>query len=274
MFNQNLNVYMPKPLQIGFQKPATSVMEGVVYFHVDLFVFLSFICVFVLHIFWMCLTFFNKKNTKIVNKFVHASTLEIVWTIIPALILIVIAIPSFSLLYSIDEVIEPLLTFKAIGHQWYWSYEFLDTEAIFSKEINPIFSSLATEGFDSYLSSEGALTGKRLLLVDRHVVIPVSVPTRVLVTSSDVLHSWAVPSLGVKLDACPGRTNQASLTIEYAGAYYGQCSEICGYHHGFMPIGIFAIETLPKNFTNRELTSSIDFILAGVQTVASEPEKI
>jgi cytochrome c oxidase subunit 2 len=271
MYNENLKIYAAKHLQIGFQKPATSVMEGVVYFHDDLFVFLTFVGVFVLHLLWMCITFF--KGPRVVNKFVHASTLEVVWTIIPALILIVIAIPSFSLLYSIDEVIEPLLTFKAIGHQWYWSYEFIDTEAIFSKDLNANFASLATEGFDSYLLPEGALTGRRLLMVDRHVVIPTTVPTRVLVTSSDVLHSWAVPSLGIKLDACPGRTNQTCVTIEYAGAYYGQCSEICGYQHGFMPIGIFAIETLPKNFTNRELTSSIDFILSGVQAVASEPER-
>jgi cytochrome c oxidase subunit 2 len=198
---------------------------------------------------------------------VHASTLEIIWTVIPALILIVIAVPSFSLLYSVDEIVEPRVTFKVIGHQWYWSYEFLSPEAIaatWEKEYRVAgfwgadilfhYKGLAETGwdnkversvsgsFDSYrlgddelIAGEG-LTNHRLLTVDNHVYIPAEAPVRVLVSSADVLHSWAVPSLGVKVDACPGRLNQAARFANRAGIFYGQCSEICGIYHAFMPI--------------------------------------
>ena len=282
MFKDLLKVYAPQPLQLGFQKPATSVMEGIIYFHDDLFVFLTFILFFVFYVLWSCLSLFS--GAKFSTKFVHASTLEIVWTIIPALILIVIAIPSFSLLYSIDEVIEPLFTFKVIGHQWYWSYELSDGETLDALNTNGVlgeeesaYSALNTAGFDSYMVPEDELKrgAKRLLVVDNHLVIPTRVPTRILVTSADVLHSWAVPSLGVKLDACPGRINQVSLTIEDSGIFYGQCSEICGVNHGFMPIGVVAMEFANKYAStgfSRDLISTIEATIAGLTVVVNEVE--
>lgn len=209
------------------------------------------------------MSLFSKVNVgNVAVRLVHASTLEIIWTIIPALILIVIAIPSFSLLYSIDEIIEPLFTIKAIGHQWYWTYELIDNESIqallnsFLETDNlgdAKFSAITSEGFDSSLVPEDELDARgylfksniRLLTVDNHLLIPTQVPARIMVSSADVLHSWAVPSLGLKLDACPGRLNQTSVLIKHNGIYYGQCSEICGVNHGFMPIGIVAV-----NFSN------------------------
>jgi cytochrome c oxidase subunit 2 len=156
----------------------------------------------------------------------HGMWLELVWTVMPSIILFFIAIPSFSLLYSMDEVIDPSLTIKAIGHQWYWSYEYGDYFADTGKILS----------FDSYMlpSSDLEEGQHRLLEVDNPVVLPVDTHIRVLVTAADVLHSWAVPSLGVKSDAVPGRLNQMSIYIKRQGVYYGQCSELCGVNHGFM----------------------------------------
>ena len=290
-----LDVYVPEYWQLGFQKPATSVMEGVVFFHDDLFLFLTFICFFVMYILWTCITTFSKSKVgNVSTKFVHASTLEIVWTTIPAIILIIIAVPSFSLLYSIDEILDPFFTIKAIGHQWYWSYELIDNEnfqALFNSFLESEngnkeakFSSISTEGFDSYLVPEDELVARgsnflsnvRLLTVDNHLWIPTDVPTRVMVSSADVLHSWAVPSLGIKIDACPGRLNQTSVLINRSGIFYGQCSEICGVNHGFMPIGILAVDSTKYNAEEymmpRELISSLDPIIAGVTTLVNELE--
>ena len=290
-----LEVFVPEYWQLGFQKPATSVMEGVVFFHDDLFLFLTFICFFVLYMLWACLTLFsNKKVGNVSIRFVHASVLEIVWTLIPAMILILIAIPSFSLLYSIDEILDPFFTIKAIGHQWYWSYELIDNEnlqTLFNSFLesengpkNAKFSSISTEGFDSYLVPDDELAARgsnflsnvRLLTVDNHLWIPTDVPTRIMVSSADVLHSWAVPSLGIKIDACPGRINQTSVLINRSGIFYGQCSEICGVNHGFMPIGILSIDSTKYNsdefMMSRELISTLDPIIAGVSTVVNELE--
>lgn len=162
---------------------------------------------------------------------VHNTKLEIIWTIIPTIILIFIAVPSFILLYSLDEVINPSVTLKAIGHQWYWSYEYSDYT-----EENSI-------NFDSYMITENDLElGQfRLLEVDNRVVLPINTHIRVLITAGDVLHSWAVPSMNVKADAVPGRLNQLTLFIKRPGVYYGQCSELCGVNHAFMPIVIEAV---------------------------------
>jgi cytochrome c oxidase subunit 2 len=145
----------------------------------------------------------------------------------------VIAIPSFALLYSIDEVIDPAVTIKIIGHQWYWSYEYSDYSDLKGNCVN----------FDSYMIGDDDLQkGQiRLLEVDNRVVLPSKTHIRALVTTTDVLHSWAIPSLGVKMDACPGRLNQVSIFIKREGVFYGQCSEICGIQHGFMPIVIQAV---------------------------------
>ena len=150
------------------------------------------------------------------------------WTVTPSLILMVIAVPSFALLYSMDEIVNPSITLKAIGHQWYWTYELSDYSTADDASIV----------FDSYMIPEDDLTlGQlRLLEVDNRVVLPVHTHVRVIVTAADVLHSWAVPSLGVKCDAVPGRLNQTSFFLQREGVFYGQCSEICGANHGFMPI--------------------------------------
>jgi len=221
-----------EPWQINFQDPATPVAEGMLYFHNYIMFFLTFVGIFVL---WMLYCVFN-TNSSVSSKFSHSSILEIVWTIIPAVILIFIAIPSFTLLYSLDELSDPLVTIKIVGHQWYWSYEYSDYETKSSSSL-PI-------NFDSYMVGTNDLTigSFRLLEVDNRLVLPIKTPVRLLITSADVIHSWAVPSFGVKVDATPGRLSQASLFIKREGVYYGQCSEICGVNHGFMPIVVSAVK--------------------------------
>lgn len=176
-------------------------------------------------------------------KVTHDYLLEIVWTLVPSFILILIAIPSFALLYAMDEVVTPAITLKVIGRQWYWSYEYSDYYLTLLSE-----GSSSSLNFDSYMIPEDelAIGQLRLLEVDNPVVLPINTHIRVIISAADVLHAWAIPSLGVKMDAVPGRLNQASLFIKRPGTYYGQCSEICGVNHGFMPI---VIEALPvKNY--------------------------
>ena len=177
---------------------------------------------------------FNTKNSPIVHKYLnHGTLIELIWTITPAFILIAIAFPSFRLLYLLDEVISPTVTIKVVGHQWYWSYEYSDYINVSGDSIE----------FDSYMISVSDLDlGQfRLLDVDNKVVIPTDTHIRLIVTGADVIHSFAVPSLGLKIDAVPGRLNQTSILAERTGTFYGQCSEICGVYHGFMPIAIEAV---------------------------------
>ena len=253
----NLIVKHASNYQLGFQIPASPVMEGIINFHHDLFFFLTAILFFVFYLFARCLILFNKDVNAKPIIVTHAPLLEIIWTLIPALILVFVAIPSFSLLYSMDEIIEPLLTIKVIGHQWYWSYEFLDPNILFKlyyesldidakpiKEFKPLE---VTCNFDSYMLTEDQFSKEnslRLLEVDNKLYLPVETNVRLLITSADVLHSWTVPALGVKLDACPGRLNQTSLYIKRPGTFYGQCSEICGVNHGFMPIAVVGLNIL------------------------------
>jgi len=174
------------------------------------------------------------KTNPIPQRIVHGTTIEIIWTIFPSIILMFIAIPSFALLYSMDEVVvDPAVTIKAIGHQWYWTYEYSDYNSSDEQSLT----------FDSYMIPEDDLElGQlRLLEVDNRVVVPAQTHLRMIITSADVLHSWAVPSLGVKCDAVPGRLNQTSILIQREGVYYGQCSEICGTNHAFMPIVVEAV---------------------------------
>lgn len=221
------------PWQMGFQDPATPTMEGIVNFHDDIMFLLIAIGVFVGYLMVRTFQLFNEDANPVADRVQHGTVLEIVWTVTPALILMVVAVPSFALLYSVDELIDPAITIKAVGHQWYWSYEFSDYATEEGEIIN----------FDSYmLPTEDLDKGQlRLLEVDERVVLPINTHIRVIVTAADVLHSWAIPSLGVKLDGCPGRLNQTSLFIKRPGVYYGQCSEICGVNHGFMPIVIEAV---------------------------------
>jgi cytochrome c oxidase subunit 2 len=172
------------------------------------------------------------------RKLTHESTFETVWTVVPSIILILLAIPSLKLLYSLDFLIyeyEPVITIKIIGHQWYWSYEYI----VFNTVENLSYDLL---NFDSYMVPEDELSpeGLRLLEVDNPLIVPGNTYIRFLVTSVDVLHSWAVPSLGIKIDAVPGRLNQLFTFIKRPGEFYGQCSEICGVNHGFMPIRVIA----------------------------------
>lgn len=166
-----------------------------------------------------------------VNRFLlDGQVIEIVWTVVPALILVVLALPSLRLLYLIDERAEPSLTLKAVGHQWYWSYEYSD---------------FATIEFDSYMVPTDSLREGdfRLLEVDNRIVLPFLTQIRLLVTAADVLHSWTIPSLGVKADAIPGRLNQLNFLVNRPGIFYGQCSEICGANHSFMPIRLEAVNS-------------------------------
>ena len=230
-----LNIYAdaPESFQYGFQDPATPVMIGLSNLHHDIMFLIILIMVSVSWVLARATNgFLEEKNSVPVN-IVHASTLEVVWTIVPGLVLMVIAIPSFALLYAADELVDPAMTIKVVGHQWYWSYEYSDYETDDGDSLN----------FASYIVQEDdlAIGSLRLLEVDNRVVVPTNTHVRVIVTAADVLHCWAVPSFGFKIDACPGRLNQSSIFVQREGVYYGQCSEICGVNHGFMPIVVEAV---------------------------------
>jgi cytochrome c oxidase subunit 2 len=199
-----------EPWQLGFQDAATPIMQGIIDLHHDIFFFLILILVFVLWMLVRALWHFNEKTNPIPQRIVHGTTIEIIWTIFPSIILMFIAIPSFALLYSMDEVVvDPAMTLKAIGHQWYWTYEYSDYNSSDEQSLT----------FDSYMIPEDDLElGQlRLLEVDNRVVVPVKTNLRLIVTSADVLHSWAVPSLGVKCDAVPGRLNKISMLVQREG---------------------------------------------------------
>jgi cytochrome c oxidase subunit 2 len=213
--------------QIGFQDSASPIHTGIVNLHDDIMFYLIVILIGVLWMMFSIMYYF--LNQKFVHKYLrHGTLIEIIWTVAPALVLIAIAFPSFQLLYFMDEVIDPKITVKAIGHQWYWTYEFSDY--LDGKEV--------VVAFDSYMvpTDDLQLGDLRLLEVDNRLKLPVNTHIRVLLTAADVLHAWSVPSLGVKLDCVPGRLNQTSLYINRYGTFYGQCSELCGVQHGFMPI--------------------------------------
>ncbi|YP_001504352.1 cytochrome c oxidase subunit 2 (mitochondrion) [Pleurotus ostreatus] len=220
----------PQPWQLGFQDSAAPGFTGIVTLHNTIGFYLIVICFSVFWALFSIIYYYNTNKNPIAHKYLtHGTVVELVWTITPALILIAIAFPSFRLLYLMDEVISPTLTIKAVGHQWYWSYELSD----------------GCYRFDSYMLPESDLElGQfRLLDVDNKLIVPVDCHIRLIVTGADVIHSYAVPSLGLKLDAVPGRLNQVSFLVERTGTFYGQCSEICGVWHGFMPIAIEAVST-------------------------------
>ena len=224
----------PQPLQLGFQDIAAPGFTGIVELHNTSFFYLVVICVSVFWVIGSIMYYFNNNNSPIVHKYLnHGTLIELIWTITPAFILIAIAFPSFRLLYLLDEVISPTVTIKVVGHQWYWSYEYSDYINVSGESIE----------FDSYMipDSDLELGQFRLLDVDNKVVVPTDTHIRLIVTGADVIHSFAVPSLGLKIDAVPGRLNQTSILAERTGTFYGQCSEICGVYHGFMPIAIEAV---------------------------------
>ena len=215
----------PKEWQLGFQTPASDGMRDIVNFHNNLLLpIIIAISVFVLFLMlYACVRFRASANPN-PSKRTHNVTVEILWTLIPCLILIVMAVPSFKILYKQDTIPKADLTIKAIGYQWYWGYEYPDENII----------------FDSYMVEEKDLRADqpRLLAVDNEVVVPVNKVIKVLITANDVLHAWALPSFGVKRDAVPGRINETWFKAEIEGTYYGQCSELCGIKHAFMPITV------------------------------------
>nr|YP_009312766.1 cytochrome c oxidase subunit II [Ducetia japonica]AOV63728.1 cytochrome c oxidase subunit 2 [Ducetia japonica] len=211
---------------LNLQNSASPLMEQLTFFHDHALLILLMITVLVAYI--MASLFFNKFTHRYL---LEGQMIEVIWTILPAATLIFIALPSLRLLYLLDESMDPLITIKTIGHQWYWSYEYTDFSTPYE--------------FDSYMIpyNESDLGGFRLLDVDNRTVLPMLTQIRMLVTAADVLHSWTVPALGVKVDATPGRLNQTSFFINRPGLFYGQCSEICGANHSFMPIVIESVNT-------------------------------
>ena len=206
--------------QVSFQDGASPVMEEISFLH-DQIMFIGPV-ISILILWLMGRSVVNKYKYKLL---VEGTVIEIVWTLIPAVILVFIAFPSLWLLYLMDEIMEPAITIKAVGHQWYWSYEYSDYDV---KNLE----------FDSYMipTSDLEQGDNRLMEVDNCLMLPIQTHIRVLVTGADVIHSFAVPALGIKTDAIPGRLNQTNMFIKRPGLFYGQCSEICGSNHSFMPI--------------------------------------
>nr|QVV96011.1 cytochrome c oxidase subunit II [Coridius brunneus] len=211
---------------LSLQDPNSPMMEQMIIFHDHTIMILTMITLLIMYIMW------TMMMNKLTNRYLlEGQTIELIWTMMPAVTLVFIALPSLRLLYMIDEINNPLMTLKVIGHQWYWSYEYSD---------------LINVEFDSYMkpTQELNMNEFRLLDVDNRTMLPMNSQIRLMITSADVLHSWAIPALGVKIDAVPGRLNQGTINISRPGLMYGQCSEICGANHSFMPI---VVESIPMN---------------------------
>nr|ABY55880.1 cytochrome oxidase subunit II [Pterostichus ecarinatus] len=210
---------------LSLQNSNSPLMEQLTFFHDHTLMILTMITMLVGYL--MTTLSYNKY----INRYLlEGQTIEVIWTILPAITLVFIALPSLQLLYLLDEVSNPLMTLKSIGHQWYWSYEYSDFKML---------------EFDSFLISKSEMNNNfRLLDVDNRIILPFNAQIRVLVTATDVIHSWTIPALGVKIDATPGRLNQTNFFMNRVGLFYGQCSEICGANHSFMPI---VIESVPIN---------------------------
>lgn len=320
----NLTESISAPWQLYFQDPETPVMEGIINFHDKAMFLITFIVFSVGYILFRCVLLFQDKNdNRLSEKFIHGTLIEIIWTILPALVLLNLAVPSFSLLYSMEELPSPQGTLKCVGHQWYWTYEYSDNftraddYAIVTRSFERIpsnkliyptifpeskvgdvnllsdfdkidenaalianrwgWNSSNLNSLEKVTTFEESYTGKRthfqevetesylineavdneyyrLLSVDNSAKIPSKRHIRILVTSADVLHSWAVPSLGIKVDACPGRLNQTSTYLSRSGVkHYGQCSEICGVNHGFMPIVIESFDLNSEDYVDMVL---------------------
>lgn len=215
----------PLPWQVNFQPAVTPVMERIADFHLLLLIIITLITVFVLGLLIYTVVKFSAKNNPVPSKTTHNTAIEVLWTVVPVIILVIIAVPSFKLLYLSDVVPKADMTIKAIGNQWYWTYQYPD-HGKFSFDANMIPDDELKKG------------QKRLLDTDASVVVPVNTTVRVQVTAADVLHAWAIPAFGVKIDAVPGRLNETWFKATSEGIYYGQCSELCGIKHGFMPIRV------------------------------------
>jgi cytochrome c oxidase subunit 2 len=223
---------------MDFQESGATNFDGIYLFNSNL---LFIIINIVLFVWWLlfiiCVNFFDMSTSKI-TKFTHSNFIEIIWTTIPAFILLSLASPSFSLLYSLDEITNSELTLKILGHQWYWSYEISDYKFCNSVKKDFKFSSYLLT--NEFLKNNKELGLFRLLETNKRIILPTNTHIRLLISAVDVLHSWTIPSFGIKVDACPGRLNNANLFIKRFGIFFGQCSEICGLNHGFMPIVVIA----------------------------------
>ena len=218
----------PRPWEIGMQPPATPVKDRLTAFHDELLVIISLITLFVLSLLLYVMVRFHHRRNPVPTRTSHNTVVEMLWTVVPVLILVIIAIPSFKLMYYMDRVPNPDMTIKVTGHQWYWTYEYPDQNGL---------------SFDSNLIPEADLKPgqKRLLDVDNPLVVPVDTVIRVYITGTDVIHSWFIPSFGVQEYAIVGRLNESWMKVEHPGVYYGQCNQICGINHAFMPIKIEAV---------------------------------
>lgn len=218
----------PEPWQMGMQPPATPVMERIQDLHGYLTIIITVIVVLVMMLLGWVMWRFRASRNPVASTRTHNPLLEVTWTAIPVAILAMVAVPSIDLLYFMDKAQKADMTLKVTGHQWYWSYEYPDHGEV---------------AFDAFMIADEDLeAGKlRLLETDERVVLPVDTTVRVLLTSDDVIHSWAIPALGIKTDTVPGRTNETWLRITREGTYFGQCSELCGLQHGFMPVAIEAV---------------------------------
>jgi cytochrome c oxidase subunit 2 len=283
--------------KVNFIDPASPLMYGIIELHDHIFFFLNMVLFLVLFLLVTTLRYFSYKKNSRLNRYLlsqatkpqyewlklsHGTNIEIIWTVVPSLILILIAIPSFALLYATDELVDPSVTIQVIGHQWYWSYEYNDLVTlsdigipaptvltwgskapilfhpkVHAQIVGSPFSDLdkflyrpltefvtGTVEFDSYMRQESDLQPGELRLyeTDFPLVLPKFTHIRFMITADDVIHSWSVPALGIKVDAVPGRINHAHTYIKYSGIFYGQCSELCGVNHAFMPIQILVFE--------------------------------
>lgn len=221
---------VPEPWQLNLMPAVTPVAEGIREFHDALLILISIITAFVMLLLLYVMVRFNARANPVPSKTAHNTLIEVIWTVVPVMILVGVAIPSFKLMYFADRTEEAEMTIKAVGHQWYWSYEYPD-------HGNFTFDALMIEDADLQPGQH------RLLETDNRVVLPVNTKIRILITATDVIHAFAMPSFGLKLDAVPGRTNETWTEVTQEGVYYGQCSELCGVRHAYMPI---AIEVVSK----------------------------
>ena len=246
----------PKDWQLGFQKSASKSMDDIVWFHDYMLVpIITAITAFVLFLLLFVCVRYRASRNSVPSTTSHNTLIEVIWTLVPCLILIVMAVPSFKVLYSQDEIPKADVTIKAIGYQWYWGYEYPDENII----------------FDSYMIDEKDLKDNqpRLLAVDNAVYVPVNKVVKVMITANDVLHAWALPSFGVKRDAIPGRINETWFKADRTGTFYGQCSELCGIKHAFMPITVHVVSDEEYNqwlkeakvkFAKQEINNNIKVV--------------
>ena len=239
---------LPKDWQLGFSAPATELMSDVIAFHSYILMpIITGISILVLALLLYIAYRYNSNRNQIASTTTHNTVIEVLWTVIPVILLIIIAIPSFRILYTAETIPKADLTIKAIGNQWYWSYEYPDYDD-FSFDANMLQ--------DEELSDPSL----RLLETDTQIVVPVNKVVKLLITSNDVLHAWTIPAFAVKKDAVPGRLNETWFKAEKTGTYYGQCSELCGPKHAFMPINVKVVSQDEfdnwLNFAKEEYASS------------------